>query len=178
VFSVLQLGRPRPAAQGDSVAAVNGPLLVAYDGSPSAQRAIADVARLHPGARALILYVWETPLPGPTADPFGIGGPMFDPEQIEEVDRLVRAHAEEVAADGARRAQEAGLDAQALAEPARGPVWATILDVARERDAEIVVVGARGRSTVGSLLLGSVSNGVVHHAHLPVLVMRPPREDG
>ncbi len=156
---------------------MNGPLLVAYDGSPSAQRAIADAARLHPGAHALILYVWEAPLPTPTADPFGVGGPMFDPEQVEEVDRIVREHAEEVAADGAKRAREAGLEAEPVAEPARGPVWATILDVAQERGADLVVVGARGRSTVGSLLLGSVSNGVVHHAHLPVLVIRPPREE-
>ena len=156
---------------------VTGPLLVAYDGSPSAQRAIADVARLHPGARTLVLYVWEGALPGPTTDPFGVGGPMFDPEQVQELDRLVRAHADEIAADGAQRARDAGLDAEPVTVPARGPVWATILDVARDRGAELVAIGARGRSTVGSLLLGSVSNGVVHHAHLPVLVIRPPREE-
>jgi nucleotide-binding universal stress UspA family protein len=35
----------------------------------------------------------------------------------------------------------------------------------------MVVIGARGHSGVRSLLLGSVSNGVVHHARLPVLVL-------
>ncbi|GAA4236657.1 nucleotide-binding universal stress UspA family protein [Streptosporangium album] len=38
--------------------------------------------------------------------------------------------------------------------------------------ADLVVVGSRGRSVVGSVVLGSVSRGVLHHAHCPVAVIR------
>ena len=43
--------------------------------------------------------------------------------------------------------------------------------VRKSRDARLLVVGCRGRSAVRSVLLGSVSHGVLHHAKVPVAVV-------
>lgn len=40
------------------------------------------------------------------------------------------------------------------------------------KDAHMIVMGSRGRGALGRLLLGSVSSGVLHHAHCPVAVIR------
>lgn len=147
------------------------PILLAYDGSPSSQSAITRAAALLGPRPAIVLFVWDPIMPGPTGDPFGIGGPMVDPIQIEELDKVVSGQATAVAADGAQRAAAAGLEAEPLAEETHGSTWSTIIDVAKDRGVELIVVGARGHSGVRSLLLGSVSNGVVHHAKVPVLVL-------
>ena len=44
--------------------------------------------------------------------------------------------------------------------------------IAASRDALMLVVGSRGRSELKSVVLGSVSESCVHHAHCPVLVVR------
>jgi len=54
-----------------------------------------------------------------------------------------------------------------------GSVWRTIAVVAREEDAAVIVVGARGLSRVAAVL-GSVSARVSRHAGPPVLVAPPP----
>jgi nucleotide-binding universal stress UspA family protein len=48
----------------------------------------------------------------------------------------------------------------------------TICDVAREVGADVIVVGSHGRTGLGRLLIGSVSEHVVRHAPCPVLVVR------
>jgi nucleotide-binding universal stress UspA family protein len=54
----------------------------------------------------------------------------------------------------------------------RGPAIDEILDLAEEIEVGLILVGSRGLGPVRSLLLGSVSEGVVHHATCPVLVAR------
>jgi nucleotide-binding universal stress UspA family protein len=44
-------------------------------------------------------------------------------------------------------------------------------------DADMVVIGERGHGPIHRLTAGSVSRGVVHHASVPVVVVRPPKDD-
>jgi nucleotide-binding universal stress UspA family protein len=52
-----------------------------------------------------------------------------------------------------------------------GPLWKTILAVADDDAAGLVVLGSRGLTGLRSMLMGSVSSAVVHHAARPTLVI-------
>lgn len=54
----------------------------------------------------------------------------------------------------------------------------TICEVARSWDADLIIMGRRGRSGLSELLLGSVSNYVLHHAPCSVLTVQHPVEPG
>ncbi|HUY92525.1 MAG TPA: universal stress protein [Pirellulales bacterium] len=49
-----------------------------------------------------------------------------------------------------------------------------IVKLARQEDAELIVMGARGRSPLGQLLVGSVAEAVIRDAHCAVCALRPP----
>jgi nucleotide-binding universal stress UspA family protein len=69
-------------------------------------------------------------------------------------------------------AQQAGVTVEA--EEIEGDAADAILDFARDRHADLIVVGSRGLGTVAGTLLGSVSSKIVHQADRPVLVARRP----
>lgn len=57
-------------------------------------------------------------------------------------------------------------------EVLEGPTAEAILRVAQVRNAELIIIGARGRGSLKGLLLGSVTHKVIQHAKCPVLVVR------
>jgi nucleotide-binding universal stress UspA family protein len=144
------------------------PILLCDDGSEAAARAVRDAGELLPGREALVLFVWQSVARNPMAAM--AGGLSVLPADVDERSATAAA---EAAGQATERARQAGFDAQPLVAEATGPVWQTILEAARERDAAIIVVGARGVSGVQKVLLGSVSEKVVRHADRPVLVMHP-----
>ena len=93
--------------------------------------------------------------------------PTYDDDALQD-------EASRLAEKGCGLAKEAGLKAQPeIAEITYQGTWHTILDIADQYDAALVVLGARGLSTFKSIVLGSVSHSVAQHAHLPVLVVPP-----
>jgi nucleotide-binding universal stress UspA family protein len=148
--------------------ATNGPLLICYDGSPDAQQAIRSAGRLLGERHALVLTVWE-----PMASTGGYAWLGADTGVINfaELDRAAAEHGGQIANQGVRIALEEGLIAEPITIKAVGPVWKPILEIADREDAAAIVMGCRGLTGVPSLLLGSVSTAVIHHAERPTLVV-------
>jgi nucleotide-binding universal stress UspA family protein len=48
--------------------------------------------------------------------------------------------------------------------------------LAEKEGAELIVMGSRGLGCIRRALMGSVSDSIVHHAHCPVLVVRPEKK--
>jgi nucleotide-binding universal stress UspA family protein len=147
------------------------PVLLCFDGSDDAATAIAQAAELLAPRRAVVLTVWE---PVATWEPYDpatvLSAPMSKLLSRElGVDDIAAQLAEEKVKQGVALASSAGFAAQGRA--AHGKTWRAICDVAHEIDAATIVVGARGLSRMGSLLLGSVSSAVLAHAERPVLVV-------
>lgn len=92
----------------------------------------------------------------------------------DDTDAALEKSALETAADGAQRAAAAGLVAQPRIADRHDEITGWILAVAADVDADVIVLGTRGRSGVKSLMLGSVSHAVLHHADRAVLVGPSP----
>ena len=151
-------------------------ILVCYDGSPDACAAIDRAAVLMPGAEATVLTFWE-----PFADAIMHGnaggmslGGLASAGDAERIDAGSEASARRLAVEGAERATAAGLIARERVASQRGGSGHTILVSAADVDADVVVLGTRGRGGVKSFLLGSVSHEVVQHADRSVLVVPSP----
>ncbi|MET9341273.1 universal stress protein [Nonomuraea sp. NPDC003804] len=145
-------------------------ILVAYDGSDDAKAAIAYAGSLLKGQRVVVLSVWERLA---LASMRGSAGMMVPIDTTAE-DAAIQEATRELAEQGAQLARQAGLEATARCEPDSPAVWSTIVDVAQELDAMLIVTGTRGLGGVRSLLLGSTSDRVLHHAGRPVLIVPSP----
>jgi nucleotide-binding universal stress UspA family protein len=95
----------------------------------------------------------------------------------KEIDSADAEEAERLAAEGARLAREAGLEASPVVVEQDGKPWQTLIACAEEHDAGALVTGARGQTGLASALLGSTSTGLLHHSPVPVLVVPAAASD-
>ena len=152
-----------------------GPALIAYDGSPAADEAIAAAGRLLPGKSAFMVNVWESPLRHSVSGRALSGAPLAEIREVTgDFETWLREVAEATVADGVGLARKAGLEASGEAVESSSTAWRALIATAETRDAAVIVAGSQGHGRVASVLLGSVSAGLVHHAERPVLIIRAP----
>ena len=146
-----------------------GPILIAYDGSEHARHAIEHAGSVLRGGEAVVLYVRE-PLEGLAAHLEG--HPAL--EEVRGIDAVTRDAAERLAERGAEHARQAGFDATARVANSIQTAADSVVRIADEIDARLIVLGSRGRRALKSLVLGSVSHQVAQEARRPVLVIPAP----
>ncbi|MCM3904494.1 MAG: universal stress protein [Pyrinomonadaceae bacterium] len=155
-------------------------ILIGYDGSDCAEAALDDLQRagLPPVAEALVMSVTEIWLPPPPLSSYEV---FERARQVHVPADLKRVYSKGSAATG---------DAQSLAERAavrlraNFPGWEMaaaasvgsssrdLIMTADRWQPDLIVVGSHGRSKLGRLVLGSVSQGVLTHARCSVRVAR------
>jgi nucleotide-binding universal stress UspA family protein len=161
-------------------------VIVGFDGSPAARRAIADTAKILGSCRVLVVTVWEESLSyaGPSAGSsydmlagdMMVTTPTVDPGVALEVDQARHDQAQQVAAEGSALARSLGLDAAPLAVPEEGKTARTLLELARDHQVAAIVVGSRGLGAVRARLEGSTSKELLKHAPCPVIVVHEHNE--
>jgi nucleotide-binding universal stress UspA family protein len=142
-------------------------ILLASDGSEGAHKAaraaVGLAQKFETSLNVLNVFDGFTPLPGL---------PVKDDEPIAEIHHAALADRvlEEIMHDVRGMALEARVPCTFHQE--KGHHADTIVRFAGEHETDLIVLGSRGRGAFRSLLLGSVSDGVAHHAHYPVLIVR------
>ncbi|MEU9475480.1 universal stress protein [Streptomyces sp. NPDC048191] len=129
----------------------SGPIVLAVDGSSAGEKAVEfafDEASLR-GAEIRAVHAWL-----PDHAPAGTGA--------ESAERLL---AQAVAGRGGKYP-----DVTVTQEVLSGEFREVLIEASR--NAQLMVVGARGRGGFSGMLLGSVSQALLHHAHCPVAVVR------
>jgi nucleotide-binding universal stress UspA family protein len=153
----------------------DGPVLFCFDGSDGSLSAMRAAGQLiERPVEAVVLTVWETiETRLALAGGFAAGFPIDD----ADLDAQEEASAKSIAEEGARRANEHGYKATAMVVQSYEGAAKAILDVADQLSARLIVSGQRGRGTIRTALLGSVSHALASHTRRPVLIApeTPPR---
>jgi nucleotide-binding universal stress UspA family protein len=154
--------------------AIDGPAVIAYDGSQGARAAIAVASRLLRGRRTFIVHVWYSPMRHTLSGRALAGGPIGELRSFSaDYEQVFADAAASVVDEGVALARHAGLEASGDAVESGSGAWRALAEVARDRQAAVIVAGSRGRGGVASTILGSVSSGIVHNAQTPALIVRP-----
>lgn len=159
-------------------------LLVAVDQSPAAQNVLQqamDLAQSY-AAKLLLLHVISAEEKGsPIPIPQGVESMYWSPGgalDLQTWQRQWTEYEQQCLQDLkglATQAMQAGIETdmrQVYGSPGR-----MICDVATDWAADLIVIGNQGRSGISELVLGSVSNYVMHHAPCSVLVVKEAAPD-
>jgi nucleotide-binding universal stress UspA family protein len=138
-------------------------ILVAVDGSPASNYAV-DWAARDAALRGVPLRIVHAVRPIGMTLPQMQAPTAFAQWQVEQARKFL-----DDAVEIARRGTPDGDTAQIETEMLFSPVVPILVDLSKE--AQMVVVGSRGRGAIARRLLGSVSSGLIRHSHCPVAVV-------
>ena len=137
-------------------------ILVGVDGSAPSKVAVDWAAREASMRELPLTVIYINPSPVVAAD---IRMPVSLTERVEKHGQAVLREARSTAEDAAEGSNPIRIDTEMVS----AAVLPTLID--RSKDADMIVVGCRGLGAIGRRLLGSVSSGLLHHAHCPVAVI-------
>jgi len=139
-------------------------IVVGADGSPTSDVAVSDAvaqAARH-GAKLRVVHV--TPEVKESVDFYS----------IPEIEEALHEEGREILGKACTRAGEAGVEV--IGHIVAGEPEDELVRFADEYDADLIVMGSHGHSGIVKLLMGSVTEKVVKHAHCSVLVVRHRRK--
>jgi universal stress protein A len=140
-------------------------ILVALDETPAAAFAVRHVVPYAVDQRSQLTLLSVVPHAHAANAAVGVS-----PEQLaEEMERQAAARLRQVTATLPR-------DLAVTTIIRHGDAAEEILKAVGEQPVDLICMGARGRGRVTGALLGSVSNAVLRHSPVPVIVLHPPRE--
>jgi nucleotide-binding universal stress UspA family protein len=152
-----------------------GPVIIGFDGTTASVQAVREAGPLFAPRTALVVFVWaagrtfeEATLPerGALEEPGGV----LDFDNAFGAERAASDEAQQLAEQGAALARKAGLQADGLAVPHDATVADTLIRLAREHDAQALVVGMHERHRLGKLAPTRTLADLLHAAPCPVVI--------
>jgi nucleotide-binding universal stress UspA family protein len=145
------------------------PILLATDGSPSAEAATREAIELAHAFRAPLLVVSVAHVSMPVYGTYYGYGEVVNDLQAAEVERIT-----DMLAATKARVENGGVPCDTMVLD--GLAAEAICRVAQDQGVRLVVIGAHGWGRVGRIVHGSVSTAVLHDAGCPVLVVHGDAE--
>ncbi|MCE9644968.1 MAG: universal stress protein [Chloroflexi bacterium] len=139
-------------------------ILVPLDGSELAEAVLPHAQALAKaeGAEIVIMRVPVTPNLEYLARSPGLATKIIEETEIE-AEEYLQAETSKLAKEGAK----------VTSIMREGPIPEMILKVADEIHADVIAMSTHGRSGIQRWLMGSVADRVVHHSHIPVMLIHP-----
>lgn len=94
----------------------------------------------------------------------------YSPDMWTNMTKEGRTREEDLKTKFTRKIKEANL--HGMVKQTTGPARTEIIRVAEEENVDLIITGTRGLGAVRRTMLGSVSDHVLHHSHVPVLIVR------
>ena len=115
----------------------NQPVLYCYDGSDNARHALKVASGLFRDLPAVVVCVWQSAMGGMLSVPYA----TIPEETIQNADESLKQRAAGLCDEGREIVQGCHGDVQVRVEESIGSAWSTLVDVADELDASVIVTG-------------------------------------
>jgi len=149
-------------------------ILVPLDGSEHSLKALeeaAQIAKKFSGKLTLIHVYSVQPIMMPeSSTASSLSLPIITGAEVSMMIEAANKLGNRILEDGEKRIKTSGVQVEKML--VEGHAVEEIVRVANQGNFDLIVIGARGVSHMREMLLGSVTDGVMHHVRCPVLVMK------